>query len=481
MFKHLITALAVTSTLLATASAALADEAEDFMRLNSQKDYRYSYQNRIEQEILSWKTTQPDPELYRSTRLLFNLAPQDRTLRPAMSRMLAAQKPLPGASGKNLQDLELNRYMLLNLEPRNESYRTELADLLLRKHGNYAPAAVKNAYSLLNDAFNVWDEGKYDQALNLFRQAQAPLANSPELTALLATHLRDRGKVEEALNLLRNFKGNRTYLGWIDGLQQQMSAAQSLLGSNLPESERIPAWLGLGNLSLAGEAIKRLPEGASKHWYQAKWLEKQGQYHPASAEYLKFYQQRWASQLPGFAAVVYKAQLEDVNSLDLIALKFRTSPELIRQVNQAWPYDWVETYRMLVIPVAPHHFSWPATGYVSSHFGYRLHPIRGTWRLHEGVDIETLPGVQGHAAAPGTVTMAAFDSECGNMIKLQHPEPGLGTAYCHGQKLLVKPGDKVTANQAIMITGDTGTASASNHLHFGVTLNGVYVDPMDWL
>lgn len=472
LIKPLLTALAAAALTL----PAAAGEADDFVQLAQQKDYRQRYQNRIEQEIQRWQGTRPDPVLYDAVRMLFNFAPLDRQLRPALTRMIGAMKPAPGS---NLQDLELNRYMLLNLEPRNEAYRSELADLLLRKHGNASPAEVKSAYSLLNDAFNVWDEGKYDQALNLFRQAR--LSGSPELTALLATHLRDRGQVDEAIKLLQEFKGQRGYLGWIDGLLSQIKSAQALLAANLPEAERIPAWLGLGNLGVAQAAIQRLPEGASKHWYQAKLLEKQGQYHTAAAEYLKFYQQRWSGQLPGFAAVVYKAQLEDINSLDLIALKFRSDPELIRQVNQGWPYDWVETYRMLVIPVVPHHFSWPATGYVSSHFGYRLHPIRGTWRLHEGVDIETLPGVQGFAAGAGTVKMAAFDSECGNMIRIQHAEPGLATAYCHGQKLLVKPGQAVKSGQPIMITGDTGSSSASNHLHFGVQLNGVYTDPMDWL
>ena len=463
----------VTGLMLAL--PALADSADEFIKLTNQPDYRVRYQNRIEQDVKRWQGGRPDPVLFDSVRMLFNLAPRDRNMRPAMLRLLTAATPKPGQP----QAEELYGYKLLNLEPRNETYRQKLAELLYRKHGASGPAEVKEAYRLLNDAFNLWDEAKYDQALSLFRRAR--LASSPELTALLATHLRDRGLADEAIKLLEDFKGPRDYLGWIEGLLRQMQSSQQLLETGLPESDRIPALLNLGQLQQADEAIKRLPEDPIRHWHRAKWLEKQGQYHAAAAEYQEYYHQHWAPRLKGFAAVVYKAQLEDINSLDLIALKFRTSPELIRQVNQAWPYDWVETYRMLVIPVAAHTLSWPTTGYVSSHFGYRLHPIRGTWRMHEGVDIETRPGVQAQAAAAGTVVQAYFDKECGNVVRLQHAEPGLRTVYCHGAKLLVKNGEKVAAGKPIMVTGSTGTASASNHLHFGVQLNGVFTDPMDWL
>ncbi|PKL76643.1 MAG: hypothetical protein CVV27_09205 [Candidatus Melainabacteria bacterium HGW-Melainabacteria-1] len=452
----------------------MAQADDGFQKLVTQPEHRARHQNRIEQEIRRWQGTRPNEQLFSDVRLLFNLAPRDRVLRPAITRMLAARRPQTGS----VQAEELYYYHLLNLEPRSESHRQKLADLLLRKHGGHSATEIKNAYRFLNDAFNAWDEAKYDQAIRLFKQAH--LAKSPELTALLASHLRDRGQVAQAQKILADFKGERSYLDWLDGLQLQINAAQQLLNSALPEPDRIGAWLTLGNYERAKSAIQQLPAGPSKHWHQAKALEKQGQYHAAAAEYQSYYHQLWSPQLKGFVPVVYKAQLEDINSLDLIALKFRTSPELIRQVNQAWPHDWVETYRMLVIPVAAHEMNWPASGYVSSHFGFRLHPIRGTWRLHEGIDIETRPGVPALAAAPGSVVQAGFDSACGNMIRLQHADPALRTVYCHGEKLSVAKGAKVSAGKPVLVTGNTG-ASASNHLHFGVQLNGVFVDPMDWL
>lgn len=470
--RRSLLAIALLTLLPAPGFAA----TDSFGQLVNTPDYRNRYQNRIEQELQRWQGSKPDPQLYDDVRMLFNLSPRHRSLRPAFSKMVAANAPA------GIQDQELNYYRLLNLEPRNEAYRRKLSELSLRKHGGYSAAEVSTAYRFLNDAFNAWDEQNYDQALRLFKQAHLP--KSPELTALYASHLRDRGQDEAARKLLAGFTGERGYLGWIDGLSLQLRAAESVLASALPESDRITAWLTMGKLSLADEAIERLPEGPTRHWHRAKWLEKQGRYHEASAEYHAYAKGLWAgdqAHYKGFVPVVYKAQLEDVNSLDLIALKFRTTPELIRRANQNWQHDWVETYRMLVIPVASHELRWPTTGYVSSHFGYRLHPIRGTWRLHEGIDIETRPGVQANAAATGTVVQAYFDKECGNVIRMQHAEPGLRTVFCHGQKLLVANGARVEVGKPVMVTGNTGTSSASNHLHFGVQLNGVFVDPMDWL
>ncbi|MGV3522790.1 MAG: peptidoglycan DD-metalloendopeptidase family protein [Candidatus Sericytochromatia bacterium] len=474
--KYAVTALALSGLTLLPLAQAQSAPAGNFLQLATQADHRQRQENRVVQEVKRWQASAqlPSASLMAETRDHFNLSPRHSVLRPAFQRMLSARRP----AASKPQDLELYYYKLLNLDPRNATYRNELATLLQRKHGGHGPAEVQQAYRLLNDAFNAWDENQYEKALRLFRQAR--LARSPELTALLATHLRDNGQVAEARKILSEFTGDRSYLGWLDGLREDIDRAESTLVGKPAPAAQIAALLALGRLAEARKLTDALPEGAERHWLDAKLLEKQGKYHDAAVAYQKYYQLGWAGKLQGLVPVVYKAQLEDINSLDLIALKFRSDPALIRQVNGDWPHDWVETYRMLVIPVATHTLSWPTHGYVSSHFGYRLHPIRGTWRLHEGVDIETKPGIRARAAGAGTIMQAGYDQACGNMLRLQHPEPSLRSVYCHGEKLLVAKGASVKPNQDLMITGNTG-ASASNHLHFGVQINGVFVDPLDWL
>lgn len=428
----------------------------------------------LNDQLKQWQSSgaKANPDLLHKVREAVNQSPRHAQYRPALQKLYAAQ------TGGSYQEQELNGYRLLNLDPQNAHYRNTLAQLLYKKHGGATPEQVKQAYRHLNDAFNAWDEGKIDAALALFRKAR--LDKSPELNAVLAYHLRDAGHLNEAKSVIKNFKGDRRYLDWFADLEKNIELAEQVIESRLPESEKLLSRLHLGQLSTVQKALDRLPQSAHKHWLSAKLYEKQGKYHPASQAYLAYYQERELDRRPGFTPVIYKAQLEDVNSLDLIALKFRTSPELIREVNRLEQQDWVETYRMLIIPVKPHELHFPTTGYVSSHFGYRLHPIRGTWRLHEGLDIETLPGVDAEAAYGGTVTLSQFDKACGNMVKVNHSTLGIQTAYCHGEKLKVKSGQEVKQGQSVIETGNTG-ASASVHLHFGVQKNGVYTDPMDWL
>lgn len=476
MIKALL-GLVLVSAASAVTLPAWSQSVDDFQRLVRQPDYRQRQHSRIREELRRWRNgaQAPAERLWQETRAHFNLNPRDPELRGALLRMLQQRH---AARALSPQAEELYYYQLLNLEPRNSVYRDKLAALLLQKHGGHSPAEVRQAYQRLNDALNTWDKRQYDRALQLFRQARLP--RSAELTAIVAAHLRDRGHFDEAHKLLSSFAGDRSYLNWIDESLKALQASQRIVNSSFAESDKLMARIQLGHLSQAEMAIKAQPDGPMKHWYQAKWLEKQASYHSAAAEYRAYYQQRWSQQMPGFVPVVYKAQLEDVNSLDLIALKFRTSPELIRQVNEAWPHDWVETYRMLIVPVPRREMAWPTTGYVSSHFGYRLHPIRGTWRLHEGLDIETLKGVKATAPLPGKVMQAGYDSGCGNLIRLQHADPALRTVFCHGERLLQRQGAQLQQGQDVLVTGTTG-ASASIHLHFGVQLNGVYSDPMDWL
>ena len=85
------------------------------------------------------------------------------------------------------------------------------------------------------------------------------------------------------------------------------------------------------------------------------------------------------------------------------------------------------------------------------------------------------------AAAAGTVVIAGVHSSYGYYVKIDHGN-GLQTLYAHcmAGSLLVYPGQKVVAGQAIARVGQTGYATGP-HLHFEVIVNGVRVDPKPYL
>ncbi|MEG2283791.1 MAG: peptidoglycan DD-metalloendopeptidase family protein, partial [Bacilli bacterium] len=121
--------------------------------------------------------------------------------------------------------------------------------------------------------------------------------------------------------------------------------------------------------------------------------------------------------------------------------------------------------------------SWPVPGkyYVSSPFGYRIHPIFGYKKLHTGIDIPAPTGQSVIAANSGKVITAGYNSSYGNMIIIDHGGK-IATLYAHNSSLLVGSGQHVKRGQVIARVGSTGN-STGPHLHFEVRLNGNYVDP----
>lgn len=123
----------------------------------------------------------------------------------------------------------------------------------------------------------------------------------------------------------------------------------------------------------------------------------------------------------------------------------------------------------------------PASGPITSPFGYRTHPILGQRKLHEGTDLDG-GGCWGpiYAASSGTVTFAGMDEETGT-VTIDHGG-GLTTSYLHVPQngILVHAGDNVTAGQQIAQVGRTGWATAC-HLHFEVRLDGVPTDPVPFM
>lgn len=117
---------------------------------------------------------------------------------------------------------------------------------------------------------------------------------------------------------------------------------------------------------------------------------------------------------------------------------------------------------------------------VSSPFGYRWHPISGKWKMHNGVDLTGPEGTPIVATRSGYVTTAAYQAGgAGNYVSLSHGD-GFGSIYMHMTHYVVSYGQYVEAGQVIGYMGTTG-GSTGVHLHFGISYNGVYVNPAEYI
>ena len=117
---------------------------------------------------------------------------------------------------------------------------------------------------------------------------------------------------------------------------------------------------------------------------------------------------------------------------------------------------------------------------MTSPFGYRWHPISGVWKMHNGVDLAGNAGTPILATRSGIVTVATYQAGgAGWYVSLKH-DGGYGSIYMHMTHFIVTEGQYVEAGQVIGYMGTSG-GSTGVHLHFGISKNGVYVDPADYI
>lgn len=125
---------------------------------------------------------------------------------------------------------------------------------------------------------------------------------------------------------------------------------------------------------------------------------------------------------------------------------------------------------------------------LSSPWGYRIHPVLGTSKMHAGQDMAAPAGTPIYAAAGGEVVEAGMVDSTGT-VTIKHVLDGKiwYTSYLHMYQdgIFVKKGQQVKAGQLIAAVGSTGY-STGPHLHFEVrikndTADASTVDPMKWL
>ena len=122
---------------------------------------------------------------------------------------------------------------------------------------------------------------------------------------------------------------------------------------------------------------------------------------------------------------------------------------------------------------------WPTRGWVTSGFGFRKSPFTGLREKHEGWDIAARNGAPVLTTADGVVVVEGREYGYGNLVEIDHGY-GLVTRYGHNSKHFVKVGDRVKRGQVVVLVGNTGR-STGPHLHYEVLLNGVPVNPKNYI
>ena len=118
--------------------------------------------------------------------------------------------------------------------------------------------------------------------------------------------------------------------------------------------------------------------------------------------------------------------------------------------------------------------------YVTSYYGYRVHPISGEKNYHTGVDIGMAQGTEILAGHDGTVTLAGNAGGYGLCVAIEgeaYEGHTLTTKYGHCSQILVSVGQEVKAGDAIARVGSTGN-STGPHLHLEVLVDGQYLNPL---
>jgi murein DD-endopeptidase MepM/ murein hydrolase activator NlpD len=137
------------------------------------------------------------------------------------------------------------------------------------------------------------------------------------------------------------------------------------------------------------------------------------------------------------------------------------------------PLRWLLNGERMIFPL-------PIPVDITSAFGWRIHPISGTWRFHSGTDLGAPMGTPVLAAYSGRVSLAEFLGGYGLSILLNHNEGNQETRYAHLSEVFVKPGQWVQQGTVIGLVGSTGH-STGPHLHFETLQNSaegmVAVDP----
>lgn len=170
-------------------------------------------------------------------------------------------------------------------------------------------------------------------------------------------------------------------------------------------------------------------------------------------------------------------------------LNFKTREDSLVQIIESSGYSYNSTSKSrekfdLISETEPSYYSkifMPLMNRikVTSPYGIRFHPIFGKTKMHNGADLKAnYESV--HSVMDGMVTEAGWDpAGGGNYIKIRHSNSFV-TSYLHLSEVYYKAGELVKAGYIIAKSGNSGSSTGA-HLHFAVTENGNYINPIRFL
>lgn len=436
-------------------------------------------------------------DLLKAEKLLIKLIainPLDYKIRKVLKNVLLEQISTNFNKLSNQQLLQNKEilYKILSIDIKDTKIMNALKKIEQIKNKKFDKDKLKLAYIYLNKGYNLRDEQKLQKAICEFEKATF-LVNDPELLTTFAYALRDNNQIglarsilERALILDPMYKPANIALNKIILSEKVLNKITN--NTDITSlKERVEAFITLGEYKQAQIDIKKMSlisDSEDINILLSKIYTKIGKYHKAVEELNKaFSKSKWRKIFKNYNILIYKSQLEDLKSIELIGLKFRTDPELIRIINNLKDSETIEEYQMFFIPILKtnRNFIFPVRepNYVSSLFGYRLSPINGNWEFHSGIDIETLEGTPALSIDDGKIIYSGKRGGYGNSIIIEHKK-GIISTYNHADRLLLKKDSKVKKSQKVIITGNTG-ASVSNHIHFEIKVNNKFENPLDWL
>lgn len=117
---------------------------------------------------------------------------------------------------------------------------------------------------------------------------------------------------------------------------------------------------------------------------------------------------------------------------------------------------------------------------LTSGYGTRADPFRGSRANHGGIDLAGPIGTQVYATADGVVKRAGWNSGgYGNLIEIDHGR-GIVTRYAHLSRVEVSEGQMIKRGMPIGKMGSTGRSTGS-HLHYEVRIDGRAVNPIPFM